>query len=543
MKYLKKEEKQSKLPLILGIVAAFLALVVICMLFMISRQATPGEGSGNTDATNIADMNPLEIQTPYGNLCLDENWEPYLRYEVTQGADIKLAFSAEIAGTNVKLYDLYLGSEEGLAGHLTADSGEKIPVGAVVYDILPVDTWTAEEEELAFAMRDTLNDFLLQLKVESVQDEPESPDEEAVEKRIETAFGTFTYMDFWDGGLRIQVKDDSISGFGTVPGKTEQSLFEISVGGTGEDAVGMYTDKDGKYAPVYLTVVEPTFDASWTEEEQRMLYGMQNVLNDFLEQMHLSEPEQQAANIEETNEDVSVETPYGVISYPGRYEENLRIVQDDSDGYCLSVYAEMPEKKELHLFDIMVDMNGDLFAGTLTDEDGNKKEVFLNVPTLTLGEEWTDEERAEVFLMQELLNDFCAQLAVSSEVTGGEKEETSEGSNEDVLIQTPYGTLRYPGEYSSALMTEVTDNAVRFFAVLNSSDPLWLFDIVFGGSGDACLGIHVGEDGRTLDVYITSNEIMSVEDWNADEIQTIYGMQEASNYVIVKMEDSGILMP
>lgn len=134
-------------------------------------------------------------------------------------------------------------------------------------------------------------------------------------------------------------------------------------------------------------------------------------------------------------------------------------------------------------------------------------------------------------------------MQLKNAITVGEKEETSEDSKEDVLIQTPYGTLRYPGEYSSALMTEVTDNAVRFFAVLNSSDPLWLFDIVFGGSGDACLGIHVGEDGRTLDVYITSNEIMSVEDWNADEIQTIYGMQEASNYVIVKMEDSGILMP
>lgn len=530
MKYLKKEEKKkSKLPLIMGVLLVCLAVLVVGVWFFKSEKRG-------------AQTAAVEIQTPYGNLRLQGDWVPYLRYEVVRGDVTELTFAAEIAGTNVKLFDLYLGSEEGFVGYLTTDSSESVPVGAVVYDIALAESWTQAEEELAFTMQDALNEILAQLDVEAVLQNVEEPEEVATEVSVETGFGVFTYMDAWNGGLRIQEAEGRISGFGTVTGKPEQKLFEISIGGDGEISAGMYTDKNGQEIPVFLTVSEPAFDADWTEEEQRDIYGMQNVLNDILEQLDLTAVEQ-TKETEAVLEDVAVTTPYGTISYPGQYNGKLRIAQDSSNGYRVRGYATMPGKTEVHLFDILIGVSGDVYAGILTDPYGNNKEVYLNVSDLNLDDSWSEEERAEVSLMQSLLNDFCEQLAVNREV---DKSETAAGSaaTSDVMIWTAYGTLQYPGEYRQKLVTEVTGengSTVRFYATRNTGERIHLFDLIVGGTGDAYVGTLTAGDGSVHEVYITSNEITPDDSWSDEEMQTIYGMQEASNYVLDKMEANGML--
>lgn len=536
MKYLKQEKKRSKLPMIIGILVVCLAAAGVGTWFFFGPQPQSSTESGPVDSA--------KIQTPYGAILLEEEWQPYLRYEVTRGNVMELNFAVEIAGSDVKLFDLYLGGEEGLAGFLTSDSGEQVPVGVVVHDIVPADSWSQAEVELAFALQDILNEILTQLNVETIQqDVQEEPEAVGTELAVETGFGVLTYMDYWNGGLRIAEADRRISGFGTVPGKAEQKLFEISVGGDGAIPAGTYTDQNGQQIPVFLTVPELTMDADWTAEEQRAIYAMQNVLNDILDQLDLT-PVEQSKESESVLEDVTVTTTYGAVAYPGQFNGKMRVAQDYSNGYRLRAYATMPGKAEIHLFDIVIGSMGDVYAGVLTDPYGNRKEVYLNVADLDLDDSWLEEDRNEVALMQNLLNDFCEQLAVSRE-ENPEENTTGTAAAGDVTIWTAYGNLQYPGAYRQKLVTEITGengNTVCFYAARNTGERIKLFDLIFGGTGDTYVGQHTAKDGTVCEVYITSDEITPADSWSDEELETIYGMQEAANYVLDKMEESGMIV-
>lgn len=529
MKYLKEEKKKSKLPLIIFLVVCLAVAGVGAWLFA---------SHAEKNSTVSDEASAAQIQTPYGKVILEGDWVSALRYNVIQGDVTELTFAADIAGTNVKLFDLYLGSEENLAGYLTTDSGEKVPVSVVVHDIVPAESWSEEEEELAFTMQDALNEILAQLGMEAAFKDPE---ESGTEMSVQTSLGVLTYIDAWNGALRITEENGCIIGFGAVPGKPEQKLFEISIGGEGEIPAGMYMDNDGQKIPVFLTVPELTFDTEWTEQEQRDIYGMQNVLNDILHQLNLAAVEQ-TKETEAVLEDVSMTTPYGTIAYPGEYNGKLRIAQENSNGYRLSAFAAIPGKTEVHLFDILIGGSGDVFAGTLTDSSGNSKKVYLNVSDLNLDDSWTEEECDDIYAMQTLLNDFCEQLAVTREPE--EKiNETAAGG--DIVVQMPYGNLRYPGEYRQYLATEVTrDNGrtVIFYAKRNSGERIRLFDLIFGGTGEAYVGQITAGDGTILDAYITSYELSPDDSWSDEEVQIIYGMQEAVNYVLQKMEENGTLI-
>lgn len=538
MKYLKQENKKSKLPLIVGILVVCLVIAGAGAWFLFSSRS--GEGSAETVQNGA-----VAIGTPYGEIRLEEDWVSYLRYEVVRGDVTELNFAAEIGGAGVKLFDLYIGSEENLAGYLTAKSGEKVPVGVVVHDIVPGQDWSDEELEMVYTMQDSLNQVLAQLGVEIVLTEmPEETAEAGTVVSVKTDFGELTYTDFWDGGLRIAEEEGRIIGFGTVTGKAEQKLFEISLGGDGEIPAGMHTDKNGQKIPVFLSVPELVTDADWTEEEKRTIYAMQNVLNDLLDQLDLA-PVEQTEETEPAPEDVTVTTVYGTITYPGQYSGILRIAQDTGSGYRLRAYAAMPGKTEIHLFDILIGGSGDVYAGVLTDPYGNRKAVYLNVPDLNLDDSWPEEDRREAALMQELLNDFCRQLAVSREAEKPEESTAGMAAAGDVTIWTSYGTLRYPGEYRQKLVTEITGengNTVRFYATGSTGQRIELFTVIFGGTGDVYVGAYTAQNGTVCDVYITSNDITPGDGWSDEELETIYAMQEAVNYVLDKMEESGMLV-
>ena len=44
------------------------------------------------------------------------------------------------------------------------------------------------------------------------------------------------------------------------------------------------------------------------------------------------------------------------------------------------------------------------------------------------------------------------------------------------------------------------------------------------------------------EVYRTSFEITPDDSWSDEELETIYGMREEANYVLDKMEESGMIV-
>lgn len=120
---------------------------------------------------------------------------------------------------------------------------------------------------------------------------------------------------------------------------------------------------------------------------------------------------------------------------------------------------------------------------------------------------------------------------------------------EDYLIATPYGDLHYPGDWSSFLLTEKNDGSpctVTFFAVLDSREaPQKLFTITLGGTADTAIGAVKAPDGTYAAVKVENIAFVPDESWSDRDINIVFTMQEALNYVLenLDMEDVSVLTP
>lgn len=492
-----------------------------------------------------------EITTPYGNVHLEGDWVSYLRYKIVKGDSARLGVAAELGEEIINLFDLYFDqAAENPLGYLTSNAGTGVPVSVIVHEIVPRENWTSKETEQVYAMQDCLNDILVQLGLEMDLD---GWNEMARERSVKTSFGVFTYKDFWNNAFQIRVEEDDgclISGYGTVANKPEQHLFDITIGGAGESLLGMVAD--GK--PVYLTVPDLSGGADWSEEDINTLYRMRDVLNEILDQLDLEKVVQQ----EEIPEDIMVNTPYGMLSYPGVFDGKLQIEQDESNGYCLSAYAEMEGKEKIHLFDILVGVEGEEYIGILKKKNGEETVVYLNIYDLQFDGTWANSECDIIYGMQGLFNEFILQMSVSPEMKEELPEEMVETeptfeteeapqkttSVADVVIQTTYGDLRFPGEHKEYLRTDRNLNngyTVAFSAKMMDGRKVALFDFTIGGTGDVYIGTLNAKNGNSGEVYITSYDFEPDSTWSEDEIQVILAMQESVNYILEDLIAGGLL--
>lgn len=109
---------------------------------------------------------------------------------------------------------------------------------------------------------------------------------------------------------------------------------------------------------------------------------------------------------------------------------------------------------------------------------------------------------------------------------------------EGMVIETPYGDLRYPEELGSSLHVNVRREGVftvEFFARLAGREDVPLFDICFGGGSDP-IGAVAAEDGTLVNVSLRVYPFTPAEDWTQPEIDTVLAMQEAVNEVLGSLE-------
>lgn len=96
---------------------------------------------------------------------------------------------------------------------------------------------------------------------------------------IESSFGDLTYPERWKDQIRTENAEDSVTFYGTVPGKTEQKLFSIEYGESDGYLLGSL---DG--VNVYIVNNDNfDFDSSWTDEEKDEVYAMQEDFNTILQ--------------------------------------------------------------------------------------------------------------------------------------------------------------------------------------------------------------------------------------------------------------------
>lgn len=140
-----------------------------------------------------------------------------------------------------------------------------------------------------------------------------------------------------------------------------------------------------------------------------------------------------------------------------------------------------------------------------------------------------------------------------TESTGEPTEEPTEAPTteptyapkEDVKIQTPYGTLVYPGEWGGLLQVDKVNGdpyQVVFTAKLDSGVRQELFTIGFGGARDGALGT-VKVSGKDVFVHVLSVDFKPAANWTDNDISTIYSMQEALNELLGAMNIQPLEQP
>ena len=143
-----------------------------------------------------------------------------------------------------------------------------------------------------------------------------------------------------------------------------------------------------------------------------------------------------------------------------------------------------------------------------------------------------DGEADLLLAMQESVNDLLAQLALMPvpEIPA----ETQ--PVEEIRVQTPYGVLRFPGKWRDCLMTEQDESLVDFYAVLPGREPVLLFTVAFGTSNGHLSGVLTAENGNQTDIAVVIHELELTGEWTDGEKDTIFAMQEDTNYLLAALE-------
>lgn len=116
-----------------------------------------------------------------------------------------------------------------------------------------------------------------------------------------------------------------------------------------------------------------------------------------------------------------------------------------------------------------------------------------------------------------------------------ENTDVKDEQSEELVIQTEYGDLYYPGQWEKNLKTEQTMNndslQVSFSAHLEDKDYL-MFRVTIGSSEDTEVGELTDSSGTKRTVYMKVTELKSMEELSETEQHQLYAMQEDLNYVI-----------
>lgn len=133
-----------------------------------------------------------------------------------------------------------------------------------------------------------------------------------------------------------------------------------------------------------------------------------------------------------------------------------------------------------------------------------------------------------------------AAVVPAVEEARGTEMEIQEDPEGDVWVETPYCNLIYPFEMSDTLRVESESVegglTVTFFGGINDLEEA-LYAFHFGVEARFLVGTLSLEDGTEINVWADIFEIEPGEDWEEDEINTIYAMQECINYTLEQLQN------
>ena len=116
----------------------------------------------------------------------------------------------------------------------------------------------------------------------------------------------------------------------------------------------------------------------------------------------------------------------------------------------------------------------------------------------------------------------------------------------DVVINTPYGNILFPGEWADYLEVERTDEPnlqLEFIAQMKSGKRQQLFALTFGEPKDPAVGQIGTADGVAVGVHVTNYEFAPDGTWQVKETTTVSAMQNALKDVLESLRISPLGTP
>jgi hypothetical protein len=387
--------------------------------------------------TSSADSD-LSIKTPYAVLHYPSNWKGHVRTEQVRESPYKLVFySVFDEMPDQRIFEISIGHQvdEPIGTIQTAD-GDIVQVAVRVCTIVPHMDISDEGMDKIHAMQEDLNYLLERLDIQPLE-ETEPTDEYTVPTEptvmpvvrdpitVHTPYVSLVYSGEWAQYLQTEHEDAdvyTVSFYACIDELPRTLLFSVAFGGEYPNIQGYLKTQEGETIGVCFAFAEIQLDDRWTQEQKNIIWAMQDQANELLRQMNLQEPEDetepgiQVTEPEETEPeilgDILVETPYCVLSYPEKWRSNIRAEHEKGDVYAVLFYGKVADHDECHLFTVRFGDDEGVMLGMIAGHNNEIVPVSIVFIDNELGADWTEEERMEIYSMQDDINFLIENLPI-----------------------------------------------------------------------------------------------------------------------------------
>lgn len=262
---------------------------------------------------------------------------------------------------------------------------------------------------------------------------------------IATPYGDLHFPGDWVSFLKTEFTEDpyTVTFFAVLDDRAEpQKLFTLTFGGAAEEAVAAVKTTEG-YAAVKIVPEDFSPDDTWSDQDIHIVYTMQEALNHILVNLPLSdvdvlipakqEPSSPATSGKQESQqlagqtapdsdtqpdelpeamqvDMAIDTPYMELHYPSKWADTLSIKINQSGVYSVGYYCKIGNYADVRLFTVYFGGQTGSLLKTIKTEEGEMVEIRIDVPELSLLNEWTEEQKNTAYAMQEDLNYLLGKM-------------------------------------------------------------------------------------------------------------------------------------
>ena len=227
---------------------------------------------------------------------------------------------------------------------------------------------------------------------------------------------------------------------------------------------------------------------------------------------------------------VPVETPYCILNFPKQWENYLDVTITEEIP-CRVIFAcKFSEDRIYPLFEIGFNSPDGQVQGSVTTDGVNAVKVSY-LPYETVQQSQMSAEEWEIYTaMQACSSDLIGRIPFANDISG---------NVEDMIIETPYANLTFPGRYRDYLHVETDESqgyTLHFYAKFPDGESARIFSLTFSRENNGGAVVQQA-DGSKLWVLVDRPDLREYN-LRQDRMTTALFMQEQLRVVMESLGKS-----